>query len=325
MDIIEEKVQKWSSASGDVDLIDINLLLAFLEKNVFEDYEPSKSGHYDFHTRLIDWLANVDDNENDQKTLFRLLPYIFYVGREEFDTLYRVAFTYHITHWLLSDSGARLDDKNISRTVNNLINKTWFCPITDSMRINAFYHINHIKSNFRPDWKSLWKFGDKDKIKQFIDKKKYKYIVLLEDFVGTGNQMAKAVEFAASLNVDCKFLLLPLLCCSAGAEKGRAFQDKFSNIYFSQVVALGEECFINRNKTKGEIPIADAARDLIARTYPKVCGGIPSSETVPYSPFGYDGTGGLIVMYSNCPDNSLPILHHQSTEWKPLFPRVARV
>jgi len=41
-------------------------------------------------------------------------------------------------------------------------------------------------------------------------------------------------------------------------------------------------------------------------------------------PFGFKGTGALVVMYSNCPNNSLPVLHNESEEWSALFPRIPR-
>ena len=43
-------------------------------------------------------------------------------------------------------------------------------------------------------------------------------------------------------------------------------------------------------------------------------------------PFGYKSTGSSISMFSNTPDNTLPIVHNKSRtgSWEPLFPRVFR-
>lgn len=41
--------------------------------------------------------------------------------------------------------------------------------------------------------------------------------------------------------------------------------------------------------------------------------------------FGFDKTGSLTVLYSNCPNNVPPIYHfHGNSNWKPLFPRAKR-
>ena len=39
---------------------------------------------------------------------------------------------------------------------------------------------------------------------------------------------------------------------------------------------------------------------------------------------GYKGTGGIVVLYSNCPNNTLPIIHDETDHWNALFPRIRR-
>jgi hypothetical protein len=75
-----------------------------------------------------------------------------------------------------------------------LLKKTWFCPITDSFKINEFVHINNINNsiNYRPDWQSLVELGDTTKVANLILKNNIERIVLLEDFIATGSQAMKA-------------------------------------------------------------------------------------------------------------------------------------
>ena len=40
--------------------------------------------------------------------------------------------------------------------------------------------------------------------------------------------------------------------------------------------------------------------------------------------FGFEETGAKVVMFSNCPNNTLPIFHAETSSWTPLFPRVNR-
>ena len=56
----------------------------------------------------------------------------------------------------------------------------------------------------------------------------------------------------------------------------------------------------------------------------KNSGGVAIDAGKPYTPFGYKRTGGLVVMHSNTPDNSLPVIHHESDTWAPIFKRHSR-
>ncbi|WP_285009496.1 phosphoribosyltransferase-like protein [Pedobacter faecalis] len=64
---------------------------------------------------------------------------------------------------------------------------------------------------------------------------------------------------------------------------------------------------------------------LVANSsYMTVTNGIEPGPK-PYYPLGYKQTGGLVVLNTNVPDNTLPLVHHQSPTWKPLFKRITRV
>ena len=61
------------------------------------------------------------------------------------------------------------------------------------MRINAFYHLNNISgTSYRPDWLSLAKFGDRKAIADFLAAGGIERIVLLEDFVGSGDFVGRS-------------------------------------------------------------------------------------------------------------------------------------
>jgi hypothetical protein len=195
-DAIELMVKGW----GDNDLQVVSLRIIHLEKWLYKSYEPDKFNNGDFWIRLESWLKNIATDE-ERKIAFQLLTEIFYAGPTEFEELYRCAYEGPVARWLIDREGINIFDADAQARLRKAAEETWFCPITDSFRINSFFHINNIPSggNFRPDWHSLNQLADPGRINDYCVKNNIKRLVMLEDFVGGGSQSIGAVEFAASL------------------------------------------------------------------------------------------------------------------------------
>ncbi len=303
----------------------INVQIRYLSEKLFEDYEPTKGACPDFLERLVTWLGNTN-NEEDKKLLFQIIPYIFFVGREEFETLYRVAFNGPIARWFIEELAMPLNEREAGNVLKGVVDHTWFCPITDSLHISSFCHINRITGvTYRPDWFSLSKFGDTAQLEAFMREKNIQRIVLLEDFVGSGTQVSKVVKFVAEKFGNIRILYLPLIIAPKGHKTGIELETQYSNVSFSSVISLNEAAFVIEIPSPFEPVLFSKIREFCTRIYPRVSGATWPHDGKPFGPFGYNGTGGLIVMYSNCPDNTLPIIHYESSTWKPLFPRSTRV
>ncbi len=289
-------------------------------------YEPSRPPRLGFWKRLEKWLNNIAPDESTEKVLFNSIPELFFVGPKEFDVLYSLAYNRHIAQWLIEESKLMLDVDKIVEILHQLVKETWFCPISDSMRINSFYHVNQIPASFdyRPDWRSMHKFADEQRVRDYCSKEQIKRIVLLEDFVGSGSQMEKAVRFAAKLSDIVSILVVPLIICPDGIDCLRSIRRDF-DINFSPVLSLEVGSFVSKTKSPNEKPIITDIRKLVSEKYPLVIGKKHPGYGKPYGPFGYQDTGGLIVMFTNTPDNSLPIIHWKSDTWEPLFPRHSRL
>ena len=200
---------------------------------------------------------------------------------------------------------------------------TWFCPVTDSMRINAFLKANGLLGKtHRPDWHSLKRLGDPGKIRQFLTDKQIQRIVLLEDFVGTGTQLQSIVPFAATILPDIDILVVPLIVCDPGDQVGHRLANKYENISYDPVVVIPSEFLIRPDAQPGEPASFEAIRRLITQVSSRLHRPAPDPESRRYH--GYKGTGAVVVLYSNCPDNSLPIIHDDTRNWDALFPRVRR-
>ena len=305
-----------------------NLQVRQLEKELYAEYEPMRGAHPDFNQRAEGWLGNFEGDEERQQLLFRLLPKLFFVGPREFESLYQTAFNHQFAVWLIDQLGVTFDDVDCETKIRDAVKHTWFCPITDSMRINSFYHLNGVEGqNYRPDWLSLARFGSVEKVEKYIKRKKIERIVLLEDFVGNGGQINRGVLFAARLPSAIPILVVPLVICPAAKEFRREIQEAFGHVRIAPVLELPEKEFVTKDPVPDEDELISKWRELSIEVADRLRAGLSSEQlrqANKYIPLGWRGTGALVVLYTNCPNNSLPIIFHKSESWRPVFPRSAR-
>lgn len=315
---ISDRIQDWTFQDSDdrINYNDIHALINFRE-DYYKEYHPTIGPFPPFPLRLQNWLDQVNSID-EQKLLFQLVPEIMFLSNADFISLYRTARNEQIVQWLVDLEDISIDDPQIDKRINDAIGRTWFCPITDSMHISDFLHVNNIEGqDYRPDWRSLAKFSNKKEINKYMDLEGLHHLVLLEDFVGSGSQIKKTIEFAASINKECNVLIIPLVICPDGDALGDSLEKKYSNIKFKPVLRLQKEMFIKQFGQAGEPNIHKFIRDLCIKLNSQVQGRD--------GPFGYHGMGAMIVMYTNCPDNTLELIHHRSERWEPLFPRSSRI
>ena len=305
--------------SQDEDFLD-HTAIQYLGRIAFDDYEPAQFERFD--ERLDRWIHNVA-NENDQQTLFLLLNYLFFIGRPEFESLCRAAYNGNVLRWLVDQLDVDLKDPSAIDRLDEGVATTWFCPITDSMRINSFLKANGLSGqSHRPDWRSLTKFANPDKILDYVTDNGIQRIVLLEDFVGSGTQIRSAITFAATISNDIPILAIPLVVCPAGHQVGCELEETHANVSYDAVLQISSTSLITPDASTNEPPFFQAVRDLIPRVRTRLQN--PASDVESQRYHGYKGTGAVIAMYSNCPNNTLPIIHDETDEWQPLFPRIRR-
>lgn len=306
---------------GDADEIPLDLeAIQYLSARVFDDYEPAQFDR--FENRLDRWLHNVESDE-DRRTLFRLLSKLFFIGRPEFESLCRAAFHGPVLRWLVDQEGVDIADSRAGDILAAAVERTWFCPITDSMRINAFLKVNRLTGkSHRPDWRSLKTFGSPDQIKGYMDRESIDRLVLLEDFVGSGTQMRSVVKFAAGLSSELPILACPLVTCPAGDEVGEELARQFDNVAYEAAMKITSGMLIKADAQPEEQPLHSQVRDLTLRVKDRLGPTEADVESKRYH--GFKGTGAVVALYSNCPNNSLPVMWDETHQWKPLFPRLKR-
>ena len=309
-------VEPWTEGDSEGRFAEMMRHLNWLGRRLYSDYEPNAYSTFD--EQFGKWIENVED-EADKKTLFELLEYLFFVGRREFEALCRAAFTGPISRWIIDSESIDVAAADAVSKITAAVKDTWFCPVTDSMRINAFLKLNRIEGKqHRPDWRSLTEFGDPRKIKAYMDTNELKRLVLLEDFVGSGTQMKNTAEFAASCFDSLPVLLCPLVCCPGGVETGEKLAARFENFVFEPILRISGHTILRETAGNDEPAVFARVRTLIASEKKRWL------KTNREKPYGFEDVGALVVMYSNCPNNTLPIIHNNSSKWKALFPRIRR-
>ncbi len=325
---IEKWVDEWAIEDSDDGYRKINGQINFLSDALFHDYQPTQASAPDFFTRLEDWLRNVVDKK-DKKNLFKLLPHLFYMGSKEFNSLYRMAYNEIIARWIIDVDNISLTDFTAAKTdLDNALLNTWICPITDSMNINSFYHINNVPGevDYRPQWYNSnqpWNTIS-DGLVNYINNNGVNKLVLMEDFVGSGSQVEQTIVHAINLGLSIPILFIPLVICPDGVGRFNNLQAAHAELTYKSTLELSDNCFVLPAVRTGEDNHFPNVRELVDRVYNLTSCGIAAGSVKPYSPFGFRQTGGLVVMHSNTPDNSLPVIHHESNSWSPIFKRHSR-
>lgn len=322
------KIDEWALHTRRRDkAIYLRRLYETMAIQLYGQYEPTRMATHrvsrKFLKRLEAWLGCFE-NESDKWAAFRSLEYLLFAGQSEFDELYRHAAENIIKPWLIDLSGADLFSESIDQALEDLLQQCWICPATDSLRINGFLHVSNMKGKpLRPDWMSLTKLGSRDRIREFVGNEELNYLIILEDFVGTGTQLCRAVEYAADV-FDGPILVIPLIICAPGHKK---MQESIAGIATGTVkyapsLVLSEDCLVGKDAIEGQPKLFPALRKAMQAGYGKIKKNIKGD--LSGKAFGYRGTGSLVVLYSNCPNNTPPIFHYKCDAWHPLFPRSSR-
>lgn len=318
--------------------------LRFLERVKFTPYVPTLYSQQPaaFAERLYRWLTNPGLTSAQQRDLFEFAHHIAFFSFDDFATMFQSAFSGPISRWCMSQAGLRLDQPDWqTRLHEERYDRTWFCPVTDSLLISVFHHVNGIEGkNRKPAFRELMHFGDenadieKNKIHQHIRAQNYKRIVLLEDFVGTGGQSYKTVEWAVR-TLRLAVLFCPMIIAPEAAARYRALKETLAqeraanpnlpDFDFMPVFELSADCFVQSADTTPDslfARICVLAEEIHIRLS-------ESQQQCKEDALGYwkansPQKGATVVMFSNTPNNSLPLIHHSAESWSPLFPRVAR-
>ena len=339
-DELRSLVRKWDNekTTDPVAKSEYGSILNLLDYHATKEwrlYLPAE--HPDFNPnyieRLAAWIGNVKDEE-DQKLLLKYASRISFFSHDDFTALYRTAMNREIARWVATEVHAslKMGGKAFHQLIETEIHQhTWFCPITDSMDINEFYKVNHLKGvGHRPGFATLQMLAEcagspNVQLAQNVQcymrglRNPIRRLILLEDIVGSGSQCITAIKWAVG-NLGIPVLFVPLKLCPNGVKALRDEVDQSKGKLTVRPVIELRRCDLigpERNGAQG-LPNANEIESLAERYASRAS---DNAET-----FGFKNTGCSLATFSNTPDNTLPIVHHKpsSGAWEPLFPRVFR-
>jgi hypothetical protein len=316
-------ISEWTSVSKHDPRIDDNSeLLSFLGTWLYSQYQPfpEKSPFWD---RLFRWLDQIPNNtapkikkrrQLDQQVLFNFVPSLLFVAEEELLATYRAAYTGPICRWILKQSGITLDDPNLDERLKTERNATWFGCLA-GMDINTFCRVNGVfGQSFRPEFRFLAKFCDMKKLSSWLKEKDYRRIVIVEDIIGTGEQLEQTMGALAKLS-DVPIKLVPLFIAPQGDRRVRQLLKTlvYAHVAYEPIFVLPHECLVDETPAEEDSSEIREFREVNNRLF---------KDRFGEGLFGFGKTyGTLVLTYANCPDNVPPIVHNGKHA---LFPRASR-
>ncbi|MHC4878810.1 MAG: phosphoribosyltransferase [Planctomycetota bacterium] len=327
---IDELVDQWTRGAGsDLELASLRDLIQFLGDELYSQYEPFIHKR-PFWERLSAWVGNVP-RKSEQQALFRLVPWLLFVGKSELNTMYESAFRGPITRWLIDTAGLDFSAPSLTDQLADEVRHTWFGSLA-GMDLGSFMRINGIEEqSLRPDFRVLSKLGAPERIAEYVSngtesvEKRYRRIVVVEDFVGTGAQMKGATKCLSHLS-GVPIFICPMIAAEEGCTAGRELTKTHPHIEFQEYYRISSSARLRPSDPDYELDDElMAVCDVIDSTWERL------NRPEPYDkPYGFGNMGILLLTYLNCPNNVPPIVHRDVNDsgskgqWIPLFPRAIR-
>jgi len=162
--------------------------------------------------------------------------------------------------------------------------------------------------------------GDDDLIQKYVDRKQIKRLVIVDDFVGAGNQFWGSLSYAIKV-FPGNILAIPLICCASGLRmiKRELEMAGIERVEVSPVLVVPDNCMVGETVMEGEPKLFSKMRKAMKFGYDKMRINTSGEE------YGSGRLGSLTVLYSNCPNNTPPIYGLDAGgRWSPIFKRISR-
>lgn len=141
-----------------------------------------------------------------------------------------------------------------------------------------------------------------------LDRKRRKHVVFFDDFVGSGSTIERLWAISDRWYSGTHRYYLGIM--AGYASKIRQIEDTTPmRVICAESIPEEKRVFHENN--------ADFSSQE-KRILKKYCKRV---DPRPDYVYGYLNTQSLVVFYDNAPNNAIPILHHATDAWKPIFPR----
>jgi hypothetical protein len=274
-----------------------------------------------FPTRLKKWLDNVSA-DRDKQSLFRLLPWILFIDRLQMVSLYRDAYRRIVVPWISRNNlnAADMLAFDYEHNVRSLLRRYRLFSITQSFDNPDFLHVNDLAGLPKPEV-----LGERTKrvpAKLPSANEDIEGVIIFEDFVGSGRQACRVlVEVKRNAAPRWRVLFVPLIILEQGLITLRKEQE-LASFAIEPVLVMAKKYCLQKNMVGGEPNEFKFVRPIVESTSRRVLERYDDLDDPPTSPYGYAGSGALMVTCHNVPNNTLSLIHHRSPDWFALFRRV---
>lgn len=315
-----------------------------------------------FIDKLTHWLGQFRDDE--KAAAFLLAARFAFVTQSQFEALLRRLFTTnirrHLIEGILRNAGiGAFRYAEGAATLAAEMDKTIFVPNSDSSNINTFVHLNgdyfvdrEQRALVGPEL-TFWTYastvaaGSTDQrvirtARSFelrilkTDERLHNKtrLVVVEDFSGTGSDLRKSLVALHRSDLELEEVGIAVAIATAAAAKRlRALCAMLSSTgsrrYFfwaAHVLPEAMRCFDGPSPSyldKGSpLPVlSESVKAISERLFTERFHASLDAE----HRHGFGGLALAFAMFSNCPDNSLPLLWSTHGGWLALYPRVSRI
>lgn len=275
----------------------------------------------EFAARLTRWLDNVT-SEREKQGLFRLLTHLIFIDQRQMRSLCREAYKRVVVPWITRNwsSPAEFLAEDYELQVRSQLSQYLLCSITESFNWDDFLQVNDLLGLQKPRVLS----EDPRRISSALqaDLQSVKGLIVLEDFVGTGHQASGVLaQVRANTPSNIGILFAPLIILDGGLET-LVNARKTSDFTIDPILVMAKDSRIEATSQQGEPQDFPYIRAVVTSAAQRVCRELHNQDDPPDNPFGYGGSGSLIVTKHNTPNNTLPLIHHRAPDWNPLFRRL---
>jgi len=315
--------------------------LQFLAQRKYDRYDLFSSGET-FLSRLMQWLENFD--VKDRQTAMEIVDSLKFVSQYEMKELAVATFegirTSLFSTRRLSDENWRVYMESREQMIGEELSKSIFMACADDILFDYFrrYAMQQVSVFNKDNFVEYYKIDEETR----IDLPEYKRIFLIDQLSGSGITAIRKEDSGWKGKIptffeiwkedvkDCDIYYCPYLQGPASKQHLEASLPVWTkDIGRQKSVKVLPTCSISVSSCLSSdegltidetLPVANLCRD--DRYFSKFVDDrhIRKGGAAYY---GFGRAGLTLVLQSNCPNNTIPLIWHSYNDWFPLFPRIA--
>ena len=315
-----------------------------------------------FTEKLRPWLEQFPDK--DKRIAFLLANRIVFVTQRQFESLQRRLYTScikrHLLDCIITDRALmKYDYKGANAHLASEMDATIFVSNSDSSQLNSFIHLNsqyfrdrEMRRLVGPELR-FWTYpADRARhsspdivnaAQEFENRvlatdpllANKTRMIIIEDFSGSGSDLVKNLVLLNRTTLPLREIIVaPVLATERAFRKltslCQTLRARHYRVMAAEVLPEKLCCFGGRSSSylDGHEPVPDLS-PLVMQLSEDMYNEHFAAGSSPLHPDHRHGFGKLALafaMFSNCPDNSLPIIWKETETWPhALFQRVSRI